>query len=88
MPAGIRLRVQHGQAVYLLECRIPTIAKRNCTRSGDNYYQLLQELKILEQTNEEFIVTTSWHSRITGIIAVTSGTNLRLRVHHTDVVRV
>jgi len=80
----IDLRVQHGQLVYLLEHRLPKVAKRNTTKR--NYLQCLASLKLRERENIAYIVVTHLTSRITGCVTVIAPSGTKYVAHHTDAI--
>ena len=83
----IDLRVNTGQFVYLLEHRLPGVAKRN-TRNTRDRVQCLADLRLRERENISYIVVTHMFSRLTGKVTVIAPNGTKYVAHHTDAIRV
>lgn len=81
------LRVREGQVVYMLEHRLPAIAKRRHGRQKRSQELLLAHLQQSERTHVTYLIVTHWHSRVSGLVTAVSPGGVRYSVHHTDVMR-
>lgn len=83
----IDLRVRHGQLVFILEHRLPSVAKRNTHNTRDEV-QCLADLKLRERDNIAYIVLEHRTSRLTGKVTLVAPSGKKYVVHHTDAFRV
>ena len=83
----IHLRIKQGATVYLLEHRLPRIAKWN-TKTTREETQCLQRLLLSEQNSVTYVVRIFMHSKFTGRIRAIAPDGTCYKVHHTDVIRV
>ena len=77
-----------GQNVYVLEHRIPAIARRKYPFHTKNRVLCTLELQRAEYNNVPFSVETNYMTRWTGMMKIYSLSGTAYKVHETDVVRV
>ena len=82
-----KMRVEDGQAVYILEHRIPRIAKRKYPYDHKARVKCLMKMLSRERHNIPYEVCTHLMSRYTGRITVIAPDGTRYQAHHTDVIR-
>jgi hypothetical protein len=82
------MRVQHGDVVHILACRLPFVAWRGHRWNEAKRAELLKHLRAQERLDFTYRVTKCWHTGVTGLLTAHDAAGATYSVHHTDVVRV
>ena len=82
-----KYRVQHGDSVYLLAHRLHAVAIRNHRYDRRRREALLRTLRSYDASDARYLVRYGTFTKLTGVLYILYK-NLKLKAHHTDVVRV
>ena len=80
-------RFTSGQYVYVLEHRIPNIAKRKHPYEALARARLLKKLAAAERCNITYVVRTKYHTKWSGMVRIVAPEGTVYSAHETDIVR-
>ena len=82
-----RMRVKHGDTVFILPHRINAVAERTYPRDTRQNVLARMIMQDHEQKGETYMVQTTWMTRATGAIYIHGRNGDTVSGHHSDVMR-